>query len=104
MTGTTETVTVLYKYVDGAHFFVSGDSKTRGLCIAHNDLSVAFKAVAPTLKILFRENHNEDVAFVPNIQLQAFQKWVDLRSNEALMAPVPGLAGTVPWMIDALAA
>ena len=99
-----ETVHVLYKYVDGAHFFVSGDSKTRGLCVAHKDLATAFEAVAPTLTMLFRENHNEDVTFVPEMSLQAFQKWVAQRSNEALMSPVPGLAGTVPWMIGAVAA
>ena len=90
---TTETVNALYKYVDGAHFFVSGDSKTRGLCVAHKDLATAFEAVAPALTTLFKENHNEDAIFVPEMSLQAFQKWVEHRSNEALMAPVPGLAG-----------
>lgn len=99
-----ETVTVLYKYVDGAHFFVSGDNRTRGLCIAHKELGVAFEAVAPTLTTLFKENHGEDVTFIPEMSLQAFQKWVSHRSNEALMAPVPGLAGTVPWLIDAVTA
>ena len=101
---TAETVTVLYKYVDEAHFFVAGDRKTLGLCVAHKELATAFEAVAPTLTTLFRENHGEDVTFIPEMSLQDFENWVTQRSNEAQMAPAPGLAGTVPWMIDAVGA
>lgn len=97
-------VKVLYKNVDGAHFFMSGDTETRGLCVAHKNLEVAFAEVAPALSILFKENYDEDVTFVPEMSFQSFRKWVEHRSDEALMAPVPGLAGVVPWMTEAVAA
>ena len=92
-----QTVNVLYKYVDGAHFFVSYDDKTLGLCVAHSDLTTAFEAVGPTLEKLFKENHGEDVKFQPEMSLCAFQKWFEHRSREALTTPVPGTAGFVPW-------
>ncbi len=99
-----QAVKVLYKCVDGAHFFTSGDSKTQGLCVAHKNLKIAFMEVAPTLSVLFKENYNEDVTFVPEMSFQAFKKWVEQRSDEARMSPVPGLAGVVPWMREAVAA
>ena len=56
-----ETVTVLYKYVDGAHFFVSGDKKAAGLCVAHKDLAKAMVAVSSALITMFKENHGVDI-------------------------------------------
>lgn len=56
-----ETVIVLYKYVDGAHFFVSGDEKAAGLCVAHKDLAKAMEAVSSALIMMFKENHGIDV-------------------------------------------
>ena len=56
-----ETVTVLYKYVDGAHFFVSGDEKAAGLCVAHKDLAKAMEAVSGALITMFKENHGVDI-------------------------------------------
>ena len=49
-----QTVNVLYKYVDGAHFFVSGDEKTLGLCVADKDPIKAFEEVGSTLTTLFK--------------------------------------------------
>ena len=57
-----ETVNVLYKYVDGAHFFVSGDGKAAGLCVAHKDLAKAMESVGSALIMMFKENHGIDVA------------------------------------------
>ena len=56
-------VSVLYKYVDGAHFFVSDDEKTLGLCVAHKDPIKAFDAVSVSLTKLFKENHGEEATF-----------------------------------------
>jgi len=56
-----KTVNLLYKYVDGAHFFVSDDEETLGLCVAHTDLVAALEAVSSTLTKLFKENHGIDV-------------------------------------------
>ena len=92
-----QTVDILYKYVDGAHFFVSGDEKSLGLCVADKDPIKAFEAVGSTLTILFKENHGEDAVFVPELSVHAFQQWFVHRSEEALMKPAPGLAGVFPW-------
>ncbi len=92
-----QTVNVLYKYIDGAHFFVSDDEKTLGLCVAHKDPVKAFEAVSVQLKTLFKENHGEDVEFLPNLSIQVFQQWFAARSEEALTRPTPGTAGVFPW-------
>ena len=92
-----QSVDVLYKYVDGAHFFVSGDEKSLGLCVADKDPIKAFDAVGSALTILFKENHDEDAVFVPELSVHAFQQWFVHRSEEALMKPAPGLAGVFPW-------
>lgn len=95
-----QTVKVLYKCVDGAHFFVSDDEATLGLCVAHKDPVKAFKAVGTTLKKLFAENHGVDAEFIPNLSLQAFQEWLENRNTESLMKPVPGTAGIFPWTVN----
>ena len=67
-----ETVTVLYKYVDGAHFFVSGDEKAAGLCVAHKDLAKAMEAVNSALTTMFKENHGiEVIAAYPQMFAQS---------------------------------
>lgn len=92
-----KTVKVLYKYVDGAHFFVSDDEETLGLCVAHKDPTVAFSAVGETLTKLFKENHGQDVRFVPSLTIHAFQRWFVQRSEEAMSEPMPGAAGSFRW-------
>lgn len=92
-----QTLNVLYRYVDGAHFFVSDDEKTLGLCVAHKDPIVAFETVGVTLTKLFKENYNEDAKFYPELSVHAFQKWFVHRYEEALNGPVPGTAGVFPW-------
>lgn len=94
---TTQKVHVLYKYVEGAHFFVSNDKKTLGLCVAHQDLRTAYRDVAQALSFLFRENHGRDVQFVPELSFEAFRDWLDSMTNAALQGPTPGIAGQTPW-------
>ncbi len=92
-----EQVNVLYKYVDGAHFFVSDDEKTKGLCVAHTNPAKAFEAVSVTLEKLFKENHGEDVGFVPSLSVSDFQDWFVANSETAKQKPTPGTAGIFPW-------
>ena len=97
---TPKTVKVLYKFVDGAHFFVSDDKETIGLCVAHKDLETAFNAVAPTLTKLFRENHQEEMTFTPRMSLAELQDWL----NQQMGTPIPSPAGGIPWQEMAMAA
>ena len=92
-----KTVKVLYKYVDGAHFFVSDDEATLGLCVAHKDPVKAFEAVSITLTKLFAANHKVNAKFYPSLSLHEFQKWIAHRSEESMTGPVPGMAGVFPW-------
>ena len=91
------TVNVLYKSVDGAHFFVSDDEKALGLCVAHNDPVKAYHAVGIALAKLYKENHGIEATFYPSLSVQAFLSWLEDRSDESLMTPVPGTAGLMPW-------
>ena len=70
------TVRVLYKYVDGAHFFVSDDKKAIGLCVADKDLKKAFDEVSRVLEVLFRENHGEEVRFTPRTRFPKFREQI----------------------------
>ena len=90
-------VQVLYKYVDGAHFFVAGDKATKGLCVAHCDPRIAYDGVAPALTFLFKENHGEDVTVVPGLAFEVFAIWLDRLNDIAQQGPTPGIAGQVPW-------
>lgn len=92
-----QTVNVLYKYVDGAHFFVSDDEKTLGLCVADKDIAKAFDAVAPALGKLFKENYGEDAIFIPRMSLEDFERWFVDRNQEAMTSHAPGTAGMLPW-------
>jgi hypothetical protein len=90
-------VNVLYKYVDGAHFFVSNDEASIGLCVAHNDVKAAYGAVAPQLKKLFKVNHGEDVEFHPAMSVDAFVGWLEAQKSQSLTRPSPGVAGVIGW-------
>ena len=96
-----KTVKVLYKYVDGAHFFVSNDKETLGLCVAHKDLETAFSAVAPTLTKLFEANRGESVTFVPNVKFSEFKARMDMAwphdSHQEMHMVEPSPAGGVSW-------
>lgn len=67
-----KTITVTYKFVDGAHFFVSDEAK--GLCAASADLKMAFDDVSVQLKTLAKLNHGRDINYVPAISFDAFLK------------------------------
>ncbi|MBC7158516.1 MAG: hypothetical protein H5U21_00490 [Porphyrobacter sp.] len=93
-----KTVKVLYKFVDGAHFFVSNDEASVGLCVAHESLEKAFDAVEIQLTKLFRKNHGIEAEFSPSMSSMAFAAWVKNQQAENASMPSPGVAGQVPWM------
>lgn len=97
-----QTVKVLYKFVDGAHFFVSDDEASLGLCVAHTDAHQAFDAVSVQLKKLFKLNHNIDANFQPTFTTAGFVDWLKERGAQSLSGPMPGLAGQFPWSKELL--
>ena len=90
-------VNVLYKFVDGAHFFVANDEATTGLCVAHADVKKAYGAVAPQLTKLFKLNHGEEIEFYPAMHVEAFVYWLESQKSHGLSKPSPGIAGMIPW-------
>lgn len=91
-------VKVLYKFVDGAHFFVSGDEATAGLCVANKDVAKAFNAVPVQLSKLFKLNHDINASFEPSMSLPAFASWMEGQQAAVASMPSPGIAGILPWM------
>lgn len=92
------TVKVLYKFVDGAHFFVANDEASVGLCVAHSDVEKAFDAVEVQLAKLFKKNHGIDAKFEPTMSSMAFAAWLREQQAQNLSKPSPGVAGQVPWL------
>ena len=70
-------IEVTYKYIDGAHFFVSDDKEALGLCVAHCDLKIAYEEVAYQLSALFEHNHGEETTFSPTVSFDEFKKFAD---------------------------
>ena len=95
-----ETVNVLYRHVDGAHFFVSGDEKAAGLCVAHKDLAKAMEAVSSALIMMFKENHGIDVtAAYP--QMFAPASAAEMLPHVAPPAAVDqNVDSAFPWVVD----
>ena len=94
-------VKVLYKFVDGAHFFVANDEASLGLCVASQNVEAAFDAVEVQLEKLFKLNHGKNVKFSPSMSALAFAAWVRKEQDEAASMPSPGVAGQVAWMKSA---
>lgn len=97
------TINVLYKCIDGAHFFVSEDKEAAGLCVAHNDLQTAFNEVSYQLGVLFEQNHGEKCKFIPGVPFEAFAKAIAASQLVAKGADQSGmmkLASIQPWMYE----
>jgi hypothetical protein len=69
-----ETVEVTYKYIDGAHFFVSTDKAADGLCVANTSLRIAYEDVADQLNHIYEINHGKKAAFVPAVPFDEFRR------------------------------
>ena len=92
-----EIVTVVYKYIDGAHCFVSGDEATAGLCVTHTDLGIAYRKVASEIGALFEDRCGKSVQFVPELPFETFERWLAMIDSATSAGPVPGIAGEVHW-------
>jgi hypothetical protein len=97
-------ISILYKYIDGAHFFVSETSEAAGLCVASKDLLQAFTEVGLQLAAIYQHNHGVKTQFKPAIQFEEFKHLVEcLRSacddvdSDGLVIP----ASIQPWLANA---
>lgn len=98
------TVNVLYKLIDGAHFFVSDEREASGLCVASTDLKTAFDEVANQLNVLFEYNHGQKSAFRPAVPFEIFKQALEASNLVAKGADQSGMivpAMIQPWMYDA---
>ena len=64
MTEAKDELAVVYKFVNGSHFFVGdeGCKFTQGLCVGSRDLKDAFDQVTPALQFLLKANFGIDAA------------------------------------------
>jgi hypothetical protein len=72
---TSDGINVIYKVVDGMHFFVPADKKALGLCVANTDLETAYNEVGEQLSIIDSFNSGEKgTSYVPAIPFDEFKK------------------------------
>ena len=98
-----DTIKVIHKFVDGAHFFVSDDKEAAGLCVAHPDLKTAFDEVAKQLNTLFEFNYGEKCDFQAGVPFENFKSAVEASRLVAKGADQSGMivsATIQPWMCD----
>jgi hypothetical protein len=96
-------IKVTYKYIDGAHFFVSSDKDAAGLCVAHADLQTAFEEVSNQLSVLFEHNRGEKWNFKPGVPFEIFKKWAGEAFAAARDADRSGMitpASIQPWVYE----
>ena len=74
MDATLDAISVTYKFIDGAHFFVPADKKALGLCVANTDLEVAYNEVGEQLSKLASFKSGSNIHFVPAIPFDEFKK------------------------------
>jgi septal ring factor EnvC (AmiA/AmiB activator) len=73
-----QSVSVSYKFVDGAHFFTAADKEWCGLCAASTDLKAAWQDVAVQLNEIAQENLGLQTNFQPSETVEEFaQKMID---------------------------
>jgi hypothetical protein len=97
------TIKVLYKFIDGAHFFVSNEREVDGLCVASADLKTAFDEVANQLNVLFEHNYGRKSDFQPAVQFEVFKNAIEKSQLIAKDADQSGMmmaAMIQPWMYD----
>jgi len=69
-------IKVLYKYVDGAHFFIAGDEMSKGLCVAAASLDAAYKEVTDQINVLAKENLGQEIEYKPLVPEEELLHWV----------------------------
>jgi hypothetical protein len=70
-------IKVAYKFVDGAHFFVSTDKEAAGLCVANTDLQTAWNEVSAQLNALWHFNHGKEGNFKPMVPFDSFKNTLE---------------------------
>jgi hypothetical protein len=96
-------IKVTYKFIDGAHFFVSTDKEAVGLCVANTDLKTAFDEVAVQLNAIYAFNHGKKYNFQPAVPFETFKGATDAIQQAAKAADQSGMivANTVQqWTGD----
>jgi len=96
-------VKILYKFIDGAHFFVSNEREAAGLCVANADLKTAFDEVANQLNVLFEHNHGLKTDFRPAVPFDVFKNAIEASQLIAKGADQSGMmmaAMIQPWMYE----
>lgn len=91
-------ISVIYSYVDGAHFFTSGDEVSHGLCVAHVDLEFAYAEVGRQLSYLLLANHAIVTKTEPTASIEEFKSWVqeiNKTARENKIQPQP--TGIIKW-------
>lgn len=69
-------INVTYKFIDGVHFFVPADKTAAGLCVANEDLQVAYYEVGEQLSKIVSFNCGENRSFYPAIPLEEFKNLI----------------------------
>lgn len=69
-------IDVVYSNIDGMHFFTSGDEESKGLCVAHKDLNIAYSEVDKQLTYLLLANHAKKIIVKPQKTLDEFKSWL----------------------------
>ena len=91
-------VLILYKYVDGAHFFIGGDKMSDGVCVANADIYVAYQEVTAQLAILAKENFGKEWTFEPEVSPEELTEWVrDSSAPKKASKILPLPQALVPW-------
>ena len=70
-------IRIVYKYVDGAHFFIPAGDDAKGLCVAHADLRTAFDEVGRQLEALCKFNKGEVRHYAPAMPFDKFKEYVE---------------------------
>jgi hypothetical protein len=95
-------IKVAYKFVDGAHFFVSTDKEAAGLCVANTDMETAFNEVSAQLNALWAFNHGKAGNFQPMVLFDSFKKTLEALQVVAKLGDQSGMIvpGPIqPWMM-----
>lgn len=72
-----KTIKLEYAFVDGMHFFVSGDVMSKGVCVGHPDLKTAYDEVSLQLSYVLHNNQNIIGECEPAVTYEQFAAWLE---------------------------
>lgn len=102
MEGVMAVVSVIYSFVDGAHFFTSDEPKWGGLLAASTDFGVAWDDVAVQLKTIAKLEYGVESEFEPQSSPEEFLRSLlaevkaELRRREQSVPVRPARAQWAP--------